>query len=663
MTDKRYWMEKDAKDVVKKLQQYHGTWQIWGFNPMSEAWSRNTISYYSAVLEPTAWETSLQYAGEQGELVKMQVPQARSLTRQFVALVTKQKLAFNCVALSEGADVAQETKLGNALANQIVEQESLDRKADLLAEQAFVLGGGFLGAFWRTNRGRPYAVGEAGDLVYDGELEVRNFSMLDVFYDYSIPDWEQQNVVEVRIAMSRWDLVAQFPGLKDKIIALPSTNSGENRRSTQFRSVSDDDMVYCYEVYHKPTPAMPQGRMLMYSDEETIYFDGPNRYGCIPIEPCIPEPVFGWCLGYPKFSDLLPAQEMLDHSFSAIATNQAAFAVQNVTVPRGSGISVSQIQGMNFLHFTPQNVPGGGKPEPLNLTQSSPETFKFLETLRAHMMEISTINSALRGAPPPGVTAGAAIATLTTNAMEFLTSFSKAYLECLEKTMMHSINAYRRFASIPHLVKLVGKQGKSFNKEFVGGDLDPILSVKINQMNPVMLTAAGRSDLADKLLQTGMIKSPQEYISVLEGEPVQKIYQTELSENDLVSSENDAMMDGEEVPVLSTDDHAAHIRCHSSLLNDPAIRKNNPNIQIILAHILEHRQQAESADPFLQAMMRTGKMPEGGPPQVAGPMGPGGGLPPPGGPAGVTSGPPPQQAQSMPKSKPAQPADDLLGRA
>jgi len=126
------------------MDRVHGSWMKWTSNPVIQAWIRNTISYYSNVLEPAAWETSLSFAGEQGELVKMLVPESRQLVRQFVSLITKQKLSFQAVAMASGSDVMQQTRLGNALANQIVEDQRLDQKAERLAELSCVLGLGSL---------------------------------------------------------------------------------------------------------------------------------------------------------------------------------------------------------------------------------------------------------------------------------------------------------------------------------------------------------------------------------------------------------------------------------------------------------------------------------------------------------------------------------------
>lgn len=224
--------------------------------------------------------------------------------------------------------------------------------------------------------------------------------------------------------------------------------------------------------------------------------------------------------------------------------------------------------------------------------------------------------------------------------------------------MMHAINAYRQFAKIEQMVRIVGKNFQSFSKNFVGKDLDPIKAIKITLQNPLTQTLSGRSDIAEKLMQGGMIKTTQDYLSIIEGAPLNQLYETELSENDLVQSENEALLEGSQVVALATDDHAVHIRKHAGLLNDPTVRLQNQRVQAILDHIEEHKNLAQQTDPFLTAMVRTGKQPEGGPPPPPG----GGGPPPP--PPGQAPGAGAQDAgmPTGPEHKSAAPAPDLVRR-
>lgn len=650
---KEYWFTEDGSKVVRRLAEIHDNWHKWSSNPIMQAWSRNAAAYYSCVADNSTWDTSLSYEGEQGELVKMQIPEARSLARQFIALATKQKLSFQAVAQRTGSDVIQDTRLGNAVAAQVVESQRLDQKGERLAELAYILGIAFLQTTWRTDKGRPHAVSDVGELVYDGDLDIAVRGPGSVFWDYTIEEWDDLDWCEVKVPRNRWSLIAQFPDLSEEIMSLPAI-SRDSRSDQDTVNALNQDMVYVYEAYHKPTPAIPQGRMLMYSDDQTIYFDGANRYGCIPIEPMKPEPIIGTGLGYPIFSNLLPAQEMMDHSFSAWATNEAAHAVKNVTVPRGAAISVEEIQGMNWISFTPTNATGGGRPEVLDLNKTSNETMKLGDVLRDRQVGLSNLNSALRGQPPAGVTSGAAIATLTTNALEFMTSFQKSYAGCLERTMMHAFNAYQQFCELPHIVDIVGKSLQSYAKEFIGKDLKSIRGFKLSLSNPAMMTVAGRADIADKAMKTGLVKNMQEYFSILEGAPVTELYKTELAENDLICSENNDLLDGTPVRAMAGDNHPMHAREHHAIMNDPELRRKAAAgdgeaakiLENTTNHILEHIDLAKNTDPFFLAMVQTGKMPEQGPP------------PPNGEAPGEISGMNPEQQAAGP----AQPAQDELAR-
>ncbi len=605
-----WFLQLDSKEVIGQMEMMHNNYAIWSNNPVMQAWVRNTIAYNSAVLDAQGWETALSFQGDQGELVRMAVPQSRKLIRQLVTIITKNRLNFQCIARSKDGGAVEASRLANALASQEVEDKKLDKKGEKLAEGGFVQGTSFMSCVWKTDRGQKFARGDHG-IIYAGDTHFRNHSVFDTFYDYEIEDWEDLPFVEIRTMANKWDLVAKYPELKQEIVSLPSIRDlrGLTYISETERAEIADDQVYVYELYVKPSPALPHGRMLIYSDDRTVYYDDRNHYGLIPIEQLKSMPIHNLGYGYPLLSDLLPCQEMLDHSFSAIASNQSAFAVQNILVPDGSNIGVNEVGGMNWIKYTPMEN-GGGKPEPLQLAKSAPETFKFAETLMQHMELLSDINSALRGTPPPGVTSGVAIATLTHNALEFITSGAKDYALTMENMMMHSINAHKRFAEREHFVRMTGSNQKTYDAPFTGGDLEPIGRVKMLLQSPVMQTTSGRLDIAEKMVQSGLVKRPQDYISILEGAPMDTLWDTELSENDLINTENEMLLQGEEVPVMMTDDHAGHVREHSKLLNEMEIRLNPEKWQLVLDHIMQHREQASQVDPMLEAMLRTGMMPQ-----------------------------------------------------
>lgn len=660
-----YWLALDGKDLVSKLEGIDQGCRYTSGNPLATMWARNAYAYFSTIFTSDSWLTALQFSGEQGELVRMNIPQARSLIRDAVTLTTKQKLTFQALATVQGSQVNENMRIANALASEIVEKQTLDIKNELMVEHGFVLGTGFMAAKWRSDKGEPRAVevistdddGEENkNVIYDGDIEISVPLVFDLLYDWTITEWSDVPWVKERVKRNRWDLIEQHPELEKEIIKLPSTMSDIGTRG-YFGLNSLDDTVYVHELYVRPSPALPRGRMVFYANPQTIFYDDENIYGTLPIEQYKPEPIMGLNAGYPLLSSLLPSQEMYDHEFSAIASNHAAFAVQNVAVPRGSDINVQQLLGMNFVDYTPQPIDGGGKPTALELTKTSPEVFKLPEMLLQNMQGLSRISSAVRG-DLPASTSGVAIATLTTNALEFFSGYAKSDQAVLRKTMMHAINAMQKFAKIERMVTIVGKNNQRFSKKFTGDDLKPITGFEMQMVNPMLQTMAGRIDIAEKMVTSGLVKNVQGYVSILDGQPLTALYKPELSENDLIESENEMMNEGQEVPVLSADNHALHIFMHKVLLNDPRVRMSGELTGIVNEHMLKHLELQQSTSPLFMAMANTGMIPQAPP---GAPQGE-----PPGAPQGEQA--PDLNTETMgeqmplPEAEPAQPADDLLER-
>lgn len=663
-----YWMTYDAEDLADKLESNHQLFMTDSYNPVYSMWVRNNYAYYSTILDAQSWFTALNFAGEQGELVKMSVPQARVLIRQMVTLLTKQKLAFNAIARVQNSDVTEAMRIANAIAAEVVQKQNLDIKAEHLVERGAALGTSFIKTTWRTDWGNPRVVQKREDgssaVLYDGDLEITTPSIFDVIYNFKIDNWDFVPWADCRVKRNRWDLIEQHPNLETEILRLPGCEDYANQNSI-VESPYERDMVYVYEMYHRPCPALPQGRMLFYSNSKTIYRDDVNKYGTIPIEQFKPEPIEGIGYGYAALSNLLPSQEMLDNSYSCQATNQSALGVLGVMRPSGGNINVQSLYGMNFFDYPARpDMPNGGKPEVLNLYKPSPELMKFPELLLKNMQQMSFINDAVRGELPAS-TSGVAIATLTTNALEFLSSYSKCLKITLEKTMMHAINAYRRFAQIERMVTMTGKNFQQFQRSFTGDVLDPINQIEMQEINPMMQSLSGRIEIASNALKEGMIKDLQGYVSILDGQPLSRLFDTELSQNDLIQSENDRMVQGEMVKAIATDNHALHIMKHNTILNDPQIRLNSPEIaQAVQQHMLEHLELQKMTDPMLMAMANTGLVPQMAPGMGEMPP-PDGGQPPPGSPSAPQLIPDSDimgQEQPLPEANPAEPADDLLDR-
>lgn len=585
---------------------------------------RNNAAYYASMLEAQAWDTGLTFGGDKGEFVKSIIPKARVLIRQFVSLATKQRYSFDVVTDVADSDPVKTARIGNSIVKNESEKHHIDLVAERIVETVAIEGICCVTNTWDTGSGKIYGrMDDKGNMLYSGGNRLEMYTFNDMMFDWTKKNPDDLDWVIFRNKKNRWDLIAQFPELEDKIRSLPSAQL--ERLAMPTLSVEayeiNQDEVYVREFYHKPTPALPFGRMAIYCNKETVLFDGENPYECIPAVFFVFQQIKNTLLGYPMMSNLLTQQELYTAEISTIATNHSAFGVQSVLVPKGSNISVNQVsKGMTFIDYTPQGADGGGKPEPMQLTSTPPEVFNFVQMMSAGLEELSMINSTLRGQPPANVTSGAMAATLSANALEFIYSDTKGLTIGLEMLMSMSIKNYKKFASVEQIIDVIGEGNTSTAQEFKGSDVKGVKQVKIRQGNPLLNTIAGRLQLGESilpLLQQGKNDAISRYLGLLEGAPIETLFQSELSEDVAVMQEIEALQRGENVAPLITDNHPMYIRAYQKLLYNPSIRLNGPMVQSILSLIMERAQLEMQCPPDVKAMLRGLPMPQMGMPPGA----------------------------------------------
>ena len=427
-------------------------------------------------------------------------------------------------------------------------------------------------------------------------MDIQVKSPYEVIFDLDCRDWSEVDWVIVKQRMNKYTIAAQYKKFAAQLEDISGCFESDERSSLSPNK--NDDMIEVLEFYHKPTPAVPDGKMVVFVNDEIVLFEGKNPYKALPVIPCIPSTMGGNLRGYSMFSDLLPLQEMLDNEMSSISTNHAAFGIQNVLMPRESDIDIDEIGGLRLINYNAE----GGVPTALNLAQSSPELFKMIDVYKQNMMEISGINSTVRGAPPAGLTSGIAVATLSANAIKFASPYIKASQMALERLMEMVVSQFKLFATAERAVSILGANNNYITLRFTQADIETISHIKMRTKNPLSDTISGRIEIAQNLLQSGLISNPQDYLKVLETGELGVITDEMSTEDDLIQSENEEMRDGNEVQALIWDDHVAHMSKHKMLLNNPIIRRESNIIQLVLAHMQEHLDLIEQGDPKILEM-------------------------------------------------------------
>lgn len=588
-----YFAAKKAEDTASiLLERADSFFNILRSNAYLEKLAKSWSFYHGNFDRSVGYGHSVGFAGEQGELVTFPVNHFRNLAQHIYVMITSNRPIMEARAINTDYKSLAQTHLANGILEYYMREKRLEECIKKAAELSIVLGAGFVKLSWNASGGDIYDVDpDTGEAIRNGELEFTNLTPFDVVVDGTKESWDHEWIM-CRTFQNRFDILAKYPELANKINALPSKSQSAVYRLAMFSNDATDD-IPVYEFYHKPTAALPEGRYILFLSSECVLVDAKMPYRTLPIFRIAPSDILGTPYGYTPMFDIYPLQESINALFGSIMTNQNTFAVQNIFVKRGADINVNTLQGqMNIIE-------GNEKPEPLNLTETPAEVFKFLEMIIQNAETISGVNSVARGNPEASLKSGTALALVQSMALQFISGLQQSYVKLVEDVGTAVIQILKDFATTPKVVALVGKNNKPLLKEFTGEEIGSINRVMVDVGNPLSRTIAGRVQMAEQMLQMNLIKNPQQYEQVISTGRIESLYEGEISELMLIKSENEQLMEGNPIICSPLDKHQMHIMEHRAVLADPELRKDGTLAQLVLGHINEHLQFLRNTDPAL----------------------------------------------------------------
>jgi hypothetical protein len=432
--------------------------------------------------------------------------------------------------------------------------------------------------------GKP-KIKEEGFPIYEGDVEFTTLSPMDVVFDTTKEtpkmDWQL-----CRTFKNKYDLAAKYPEFEEKIVNL-QTKSELYQHQLSICPYDETVDVPVYEFYHKPTESLPKGRYVLYLSRDVILVDDDLPYQRLPIFRISYRDILGTPFGYTNMFDCLPLQEEINALYSTAVTNNHTFGVQNIVSQRDSGLTMSELSG-GLNHIEVNDM--AQMPKALQLTNTSPETYNLIQMLIRDMETISGMNSVARGNPDPkaNLRSGNALALVQAQALQFISGLQQSYIQLIEDVGTNLIVMLQRFATSPRVAEISGKSNATQIKEFTGGDLSAVNRVVVDAGNALAQTTAGKVEMATQLIQMGMIKAPEEYMSVINTGKLETLTESQNKQNLLVRAENEALLEGKPVMALLTDDHNLHLREHQAVLADPTLRFDNDLVDRTLAHMQEH---------------------------------------------------------------------------
>lgn len=605
MAQDEYFAQKETKEAITVLDSKISDWtNMLESNGYLELLRMSWLAYHGAYYRDSSQGHQITFSGEQGELANLPINDYRNLAQHIIVMTTSNRPALEARATNTDYRSLVQTYLANGLLDYYMREKKLEVFLKKAVEYAVVFGAGFIKMEWNALSGEIYEFNdETQTPIYEGDVVFSNLSPFDVVYD-GTKENNDHDWVLVRTYKNRYDLAAKYPEYAEKIKGLPSKSDLYKYRLNLFQSTEETPDIPVFEFYHRRTESMPDGRYIMFLDKEIGLHDGPMPYRTLPIFRIAPGDILGTPYGYTSMFDVLPIQEATNSLFSTILSNQNAFGVQNVIVPRGSDINVTElVGGLNAIEVDMSK----GKPEPLNLTYTPPELFKFLEMLQKSGETLSGVNSVARGNPEASLKSGAALALVQSMSLQFMSGLQQSYVQLIESVGTALIQMLQDFAKVPRIANIVGKSNRTFMKEFTGEDLNKVSRVMVDMGNPLSKTTAGRVQMAEQLLQMGLLKTPQDYLTIINTGKLDVATEDTQKELLLIQAENEKMVALEPVIAIDIDDHKMHIAHHKAILSDPDLRTNPQLVRIVLTHIQEHIDALRTSDPDL--LMLLGQQP------------------------------------------------------
>ena len=640
--------QEAAEIVLKKASFYYDTIAKNGF---LEIVKKSWAAYHGVYFEEGTHKIS--FTGEQGELVQLPVNHYRNLCTHLLNMTTSNRPAMETRAVNSDYKSYIQTILANGLLEYYVREKRLERYFKRACEYAIVLGEGYVKLEWDEALGDEHAPNpETGEIIRKGDLRFSNLSVLDVIKDGSTETSDVDWYI-TRTWKNKFDLAAKYPELADNILKAQEKSELNSFGIWMNGPAADNTtLIPVIEFFHSKTASVPEGRYMMMTSSEAIMYDGPLPYRNIPLFRISESDILGTPFGYSHMWDLLPIQEVLNSLYSAVATNQNAFAIQNILVPKGSDLISTQIAGaLNIIEYTASGGPGQ-EPKPLQLCATPQEVFTMIGNLEKLMETLSGINSVARGNPEANLESGTALALIQAQAIQFVGGLQNSYVQLLEDTGTSLIKILRDYAQVPRMAAIVGKSNRTRLKEFVGDDLDLVERVIVDVANPMSKTIAGRTQMADNLLKYGEITTT-EYVSIIRTGQLDDVLDKKTRQDLLIKNENEMLTEGSPVQAIATDQHVQHIEGHEDVLSDPILRQDPTLVQNVLAHIAEHINLLQTTSPHILMALKQQPIQPSLPPGMEPPPGQG---QPPGGPApGAQPMDSSEQASPAPADQPNQP--------
>lgn len=583
-----YWATKPIQEIASEIEKQFEEYRQWGssngyFDRISTAYR----AFYGMDSEGT-----LRIVRNDDDIAQIKVNHYKSLIRRLHILVTENKLAYQPRAKTSDSKSQIESDLAKGICEYYGDEKSMNEVLSDAVLGALIMLEQWVHCPWDLAEGYELAVGE--ELIRSGDQLFEVFSPLDVARSTTA---KESPWVVIRKKVSKFDEAAIHPEFATEIQS-SSANSSDyySPNDYDYQNNADEDcFTYKYIMYHKRTPAVPNGRHVEVIAKQVL-IDKDLGYSKVPVFRITAGDVLGTSFGDSPAIDLLPLQEALDAIFSGTITNNLNNSVQLIYSSDPNLVTRKLSDGQIL-------VTAAAPPSALNLTGSSAENFKMIDLLTSHQQLLSGVNDVARGNPNASLKSGTSLAVILAQAIQYVSALQKNFAKLAGDVGTCLINNMQTFATEEMTAYITGINKKGYIKKFKRKDLLDIERVTVDLGHPLTQSFAGRSEMIQAWQQYGIIKDPKQVVSFLRTGELDQTSENPFSDSILIREENEQLRQGIIPPVIITDNHSEHILEHKAIMSSPEARENPAVLEAWTAHVQDHIDKMRSVPPDLAAVL------------------------------------------------------------
>lgn len=348
-------------------------------------------------------------------------------------------------------------------------------------------------------------------VVYLGDLRVEVMSPFHVWGDPTAKESAEWKWVITQHNLDPDDVYARYgkPLAPDAVAAnpdqtLPMGNS---------ENAGEMNVVKVFQLFHVPTPAMPNGRWVVWSESggKQILKDSAwpwPEMTRLPLVQFKGIKVPGMAEGDAITTHARPIQKQLNRVLSQITEffNLSVKPQWMVPVNSLTKTRLTNEPGAAF-QYNPVAAGAGGalKPEQVEVPGLPPWVFQFLENITGQLQYVYGLTDVTEGTLPPNLEAADAIDLLQEMATDRFAPAIEANERSLARAGQILLELAQQYYSEPRLLQIRGFGGAGSVKQFTRADFGGDITVHVEAGSSLPKTRAARRQQIEKWISMGLL--------------------------------------------------------------------------------------------------------------------------------------------------------------